>query len=118
MQNTIEHRPTEPVNLCYLDSARIVGPLEDFEGAEVRNRSDGKIGRLDGIVIDLAERRVRYLVVDNERYVNHHRYLVPIGATRVDVERQALCVETDGNGLMHCAEFDLDAFRSFSFRPR
>jgi sporulation protein YlmC with PRC-barrel domain len=108
----------EPATLCYLDSTQITGPLDDFRGAEVRMTSDGKIGRLDGIVVDPTERRVRYLVVDNERWVNHHRYLVPIGATRVDVERQVLCLEGDGTDLMNCEEFDRNQFRSFSFRPR
>jgi PRC-barrel domain len=104
-----------PKPLCYLDATQIEGPLEDWR-AEVRFGKNGKVGRLDGIVVDPMERRVRYLVVDNERHPNHHTYLIPIGATRVDLERQALCV--DGDDLVRCQEFDRNAFRSFSFRPR
>src|SRR5262245_62173989 len=88
---TTDSHTAEPPRLCYLAAAQVEGPLQYFEGAEVRIPSDGKIGRLDGIVVDPAERQVRYLVVDNERYVNHHRYLVPVGTVRIDTERQALC---------------------------
>jgi hypothetical protein len=108
----------EPVTLCYLDNTQIEGPLQQFDGVEVRNRGDRKIGKLDGIVIDPTERRVRYLVVNDSNFLRHHRYLLPLGATRVDAERRALCVEVDQTDVARCEEFDLNAFRTFSFRPR
>ena len=117
MQSPTDSQSTEPVQLCYLDAKQIEGPLGDFEGAEIRTDSDGKVGHLDGIVVDPTERRVRYLVVEDEGYLNR-RYLVPIDATRVDVEGHALCVEGDNADMRQYEEFNRDAFRSFSFRPR
>jgi len=118
MRSSTDNQSTDSRRLCYLDTTQIEGPLGDFDRAEVRTGADGKVGHLDGIVVDPTERRIRYLVVDNERYLNHRRYLVPIGSTRVDIERRALCVEGDDVDLGECAEFDRDAFRTFSFRPR
>jgi sporulation protein YlmC with PRC-barrel domain len=109
---------TEPSRLCYLDATQLEGPLEDFEGIEIRNRNDGKIGRLDGVVIDPAEGRVCYLVVDNERVLRHQRYLLPLDAAQVDIEHRALCVDADDADLRECEEFDQDRYHSFSFRPR
>jgi hypothetical protein len=118
MEKIIDRGAAEPPSLCYLEATQIEGPLEAFNGVEVRDRSDGKIGRFDGIVIDPAERRVRYLVVDNERFLTHQRYLLPLDATHVDIEHKTLCVDADQRDLTFYEEFDAHAFRSFSFRPR
>jgi hypothetical protein len=118
MEDAIARTPAEPVRLCYLDAMHLEGPLPEFDGAEVRTSSDRKIGHLDGIVVDPAARRVRYLVVDTAKSPGRHRYLVPVDATRVDVKHRALCVEVDRTDLARCEEFDADAFSHFSFRPR
>jgi hypothetical protein len=96
--------------LCYIDALSLEGPLADFDHVDVRDRTDWKIGRLDGVIIDPAERRLRYLVVDNDRLAPH-RYLVPLDATQLDVEHRALYVHAD---LTSCEEFDERRFRTFS----
>jgi sporulation protein YlmC with PRC-barrel domain len=111
-------RPAEPATLCYLDNSQIEGPLEEFEGVEVRNRGDRKIGRLDGIVIDPTEGLVRYLVVNDGGLIWNRKYLLPLDGTRVDAEHRALCVEVDRADLAGCEKFNSDSFRAFSFRAR
>ena len=106
--------PSETARLCYLNAAQVEGPLANFDGVEVRNRDDRKIGRLDGIIIDPSERRVRYLVVDDSGFLRHHRYLLPLSPTRIDAARPALRVDVERADLRHCEEFDHNAFRSFS----
>ena len=106
--------PDQTARLCYLDAAHVEGPLPNFDGVEVRNRDDRTIGRLDGIIIDPAERRVHYLVVDDGGLLRHHRYLLPLPPTRVDAERPALRVDVERADLRGCEEFDDHAFRSFS----
>ena len=118
MPKTSAHHTDESAKLCYLDATQISGPLEDFDDVQVRHRQRGTIGRLDGIVIDPAERRVCYLVVDDERFLRHRRYLMPLNAAQVDVEHRAVWVDADQAALTVCEEFDRDDFRSFSFRPR
>jgi hypothetical protein len=41
------------------------------------------VGELDGLLIDLSERRVRYLVVEASH--THRRHLLPLDATALDV---------------------------------
>jgi hypothetical protein len=117
MHETSAHRTAESAKLCYLDATQISGPLKDFDEVEVRHRQHGAIGRLDGIVIDPAERRVRYLVVDDERFLRR-RYLIPLDAAQVDVEHRAVWVDADRATLAGCEEFAREDFRGFSFRPR
>ena len=120
MENTSARKPAEPVRLCYLDSTQIQGPLPGFDCVEVRNEKNRLIGigRLDGIVIDPAEHCVRYLVVDDERFLERRKYLLPFGAAQVDLKHKALCVEVDRTDLARCEEFNAQAFSRFSFRPR
>jgi hypothetical protein len=107
----------ESAKLCYLDATQISGPIKDFEDVEIKDRRHGTIGRLDGIVIDPAEQRVRYLVVDNERFVGR-RYLMPLDAAQLDVEHHTLWVDGDDAPFAFYEEFDREDFRGFSFRPR
>ena len=117
MQTSIQRGTAESGELCYLATPDLTGPFGDLD-VEVRNRTYGKLGRLEGVVVDPAERRVRYLVVDDERFPQRHPHLVPLDAAQVDVEHHALCVEADEIDLMFCKEFDPDKFRRFSLRPR
>jgi hypothetical protein len=104
--------------LCYLAATDIKGPFPELAGVEVRNHGHRILGRLDGIVIDPAARSLRYLVIDDERHLERHRYLLPLGAAWVDVEHGTLCVWADRTDLTRCEEFDADRFSSFSSRPR
>jgi hypothetical protein len=116
MEKMLDRDAAEPSGLCYLDAAHIQGPLMDFEGVEVRNRHYGRLGRLDGIVLDPAEGQVRYLVVKNERSARRRPFLVPFDTTQLDVEHRELFVDEDD--VSECEEFDRDRFRSFSPRRR
>ena len=98
----------------YLSAAQLEGPLPTLDHLDVRGRDDRSLGHLDGIVINPAERRVQYLVVDNDRFLRHHRYLLPLDDARVDTERQALQVDLDRRDLNRLDEFDDDAIPAFS----
>jgi sporulation protein YlmC with PRC-barrel domain len=104
----------EAAKLCYLSASRIEGPLPSFDGLAVRSGEGRKIGRLDGIIINPAERRVRYLVVDAAKRFRHHRYLVPLEATTVDAERRELRVDIDRADLAQVEELDDHEFSTFS----
>jgi hypothetical protein len=112
-QEMLEHSE-DAGSLCYLSASRIEGPLPTFDGLEVRSRKDRAIGRLDGIIVDSAEHRIRYLVVDREGRSGHHRYLVPLAATTVDAERPALRVDIDRADLARAEEFDDQRFSTLS----
>lgn len=105
---------SETVRLRYLDATRLEGPVPTFDRLIVLNNEGRRVGRLDGIIIDPAERRVRYLVVDDSGFFKHHRYLLPLAPTRVDTERPALRVDVDRADLTRCEDFDPASFPRFS----
>ena len=100
--------------LCYLDAAKVAGPFPTCADVDVWNDEDGKIGRLDGIVLDAAARQVQYLVVATGGTLRRRRYLLPFRPTRIDIERHALCVDAHKIDLARCKEFEPAAFHRFS----
>jgi hypothetical protein len=81
---------------------------------DVWNDQDGKIGQLDGIVLDAAARQVEYFVVATGGMLRRRRYLLPFRPTRIDIDRHALCVEAHKIDLARCKEFEPAAFHRFS----
>jgi PRC-barrel domain protein len=100
-------------HLCYLSADQIRGPLPTFDHLEVMDREDIKLGRLDGIIIDAAERRMEFFVVE-QGFLNHRRYLLPLRLTQVDTETHALRMDVGGGDLESCARFNPGAFRRYS----
>jgi PRC-barrel domain protein len=75
--------------LCFLESHRLQGPLTD--ACDVWTRGGKRIGTLDGVVVNPAEHRACFLVVDRGRLLPD-RCLVPLPA-QLDVVHHALEVE-------------------------
>ena len=100
--------------LCYLDAASVAGPFPTCADVDVWNDEDGKIGRLDGIVLDAEARQVQYFVVATGGTLRRRRYLLPFRPTRIDMEHHALCVDAHKIDLARCKEFEPAAFRRFS----
>ncbi|PYR48096.1 MAG: hypothetical protein DMF95_14940 [Acidobacteria bacterium] len=100
--------------LCYLDAASVAGPFPTCADVDVWNDVDGKIGQLDGIVLDAETRHVHYLVVATGGTFRRRRYLLPFRPARIDMERHALCVDAHKTDLMRCKEFEPAAFHRFS----
>jgi PRC-barrel domain len=105
---------SEQTRLRYLNATQIEGPVSSFDHLDVRNGEDRTIGRLDGILIDPSERRVRYFVVDDEDSRRHHRYLIPLAPTRLDARRRALCVDVPTSDVELFEDFEDASFPHFS----
>jgi sporulation protein YlmC with PRC-barrel domain len=114
MEGTKAGGSSVTARLRYLNATRLEGPVPRFDRLVVLNSEGRRVGRLDGIIIDPAQRRVRYLVVDDSGFFKHHRYLLPLAPTRVDTERPALRVDIDSADLTRCEDFDPAAFPRFS----
>ena len=97
--------------LRFLDNSRLESPL--VEPLEVRTQAGTKIGTFDGVIVDPAQRRVRYLVVDRGR-VFHKRCLIPMPAVRVDAEHHALRIDVDDTDPKAWEQFDPVTFPRFS----
>src|SRR5262245_61039019 len=105
---------SEKTRLRYLNATHIEGPVSSFDHLDVRSREDRTIGRLDGILIDLSERRVRYFVVDDHSARGPHRYLIPLAPTRLDARRRALCVDVTTSDVEQCEDFEDASVPQFS----
>ena len=98
--------PSTGPRLCYLDATRVGTPLGRLARVSLCGRDGGKLGTVDGVLINPAERRVVYLVVESERLEGTHRYLVPADALiRMKCDRGALRLEADADPSAGC---DLD----------
>lgn len=71
---------------------------------------DRRLGRLAGLVIDVADRRVRYLVVASSETGREH--LLPLDSTSIDPQR-GLVAHLSGNTLAACEPFDASAFAEY-----
>lgn len=101
----------ETPRLCFLANDRLEGPL--VEPLEVRTQGGTKIGTFDGVIVDPAERRVRYLVVDRGR-VLRNRYLIPLPEARVDSEHHSLSIDVDDADSTEWPQFNPATFPPFS----
>ncbi|TCC52171.1 PRC-barrel domain containing protein [Kribbella pittospori] len=65
----------------------LADPADDVRGRKVVDRNGDQVGKVDGLIIDEAERRVRFLEVGSGGFLGlgEHKQLVPVEAiTRVD----------------------------------
>jgi sporulation protein YlmC with PRC-barrel domain len=67
----------------------IVKEEPDIRGWDVRSHTGHKIGAVEDLIIDVQERKVRYMIVDlddNELKLNHRKILIPIGLAELHKE--------------------------------
>jgi len=65
----------------------IVDGEPDIRGWDVKNSTGQKIGEVEELILDVQEKKVRYMVVDldnNELKLNRKKVLVPIGLAELD----------------------------------
>jgi sporulation protein YlmC with PRC-barrel domain len=65
----------------------LADPADDVRGRKVVDRNGDKVGKVDGLIIDEGERRVRFLEVGSGSFLGlgEKRQLVPVEAiTRLD----------------------------------
>lgn len=109
--DTMMNDASDAPRLCFVASDRLEAPL--VEPLDVRTREGIKIGRFDGVIVDPAERRIRYLVVDKGRWF-HERCLIPMPSARVDAEHRALSIDVDDADSQEWERFDPVTFPRFS----
>ena len=101
--------------LCYLDASRVLGPTGLLAALDVRTMQDQSLGSLDGVVIDPAERRLRFFVVEPSGSVNHRRILLPVEApASVAPEGHTLRIELESGEIAGLDEFHMADFRDFT----
>jgi hypothetical protein len=99
------------LSLRFVENSRLESPL--VEPLDVRTQAGVKIGTFDGVIVDPAQRRVRYLVVDRGGFF-HKRCLIPMPSARVDAEHHALSIDVDDADSQEWQRFDPVTFPRFS----
>ena len=104
------------LQLCYVDAGKVrCGASGDLEGLQLSSDTDEALGTLDGVVIDPAERRVRYFVVHRRGWFKSRRYLVPADyPAQIASDRRTLRLPVDPDKLTNCEEFDGTSIPAYS----
>jgi hypothetical protein len=98
--------------LRYLDAAHVRHPTGTLADVEVRTENAEALGRVDGIVVEPSQRKVRYVVVERPSLLKRRRYMVPVdGVARLDAENQTIEIDSDWESLRR---FDPSAIPGFA----
>lgn len=101
-------------DLRYLDAQHVHCPLGTLAGLEVRTVDDEKLGHVDGVLLDPAQRRVCFFVVQSPGLFRQRRYLVPVDAAP-HVEGREMILRVEAHSAEVAPErFDARAVRPFS----
>ena len=82
--------------LCYLDASHVESPAGALSTLALLTSEGKPFGTIKGVVIEAAERRVRYLDVESGGLLHRRRYLL-----KAD---QLAQLESDGNALRLLAD--------------
>lgn len=99
------------LSLRFVENSQLESPL--VEPLDVRTQTGLKIGTFDGVIVDPAQRRVRYLVVDRG-VLFHKRCLIPMPSARVDAQSHSLNIDVDDADSQEWERFDPVVFPRFS----
>ena len=99
--------------LCYLEASRVMGPAGLLTACDVRTRHDQPIGSVDGVLIDPAEGKLRYFVIETPGSVDHRRYLFPV-ESEATMNGNALRLDMETGEFAELDEFDSTSVRDFT----
>jgi hypothetical protein len=85
--------------LRYIDGSKVQTPGGQLDQLDVLNQEDSNVGRVEGIVVDPAERQVRYFVFKSRRALRARHYLLPLAPATIDAENKALHVDAQTDDL-------------------
>ena len=100
--------------LRYIDAGKIQDRTLALDGMKVRNDGGEKLGTVDGLIVDSDSGRTYYIVVDAPGWFRSKQFLMPIGQTRLDDDRDALVVNLSLEQVKRFPGFDKDEFGKLS----
>jgi len=115
-EGTVSDRQASDIdNLCYLPACDVqvqAGRLEEFHLCSLDDRT---LGTVDGVLIDPAERRLRYFVVQAGTWLGRKRYLLSADetTTHLEPEEGVLRVDVEAHDPWRHV-FDASSLRPFS----
>jgi sporulation protein YlmC with PRC-barrel domain len=82
--------------LTYLDASKVSSPAGVLSELDVLNTEGERLGRIEGVVIDAAARRVLYLSVRSSGWLRSERYVVPADQLgQIEGDRKVLRLRVD-----------------------
>ncbi len=99
-----------PSELSYLDASKVTSPAGALSELDVLSADGRRLGSIEGVVIDAAARRVRYLSIRSSGW----RYLVQadqLGQIEGECKALRLCVDLRNEAV---PDLDAAALREFS----
>lgn len=104
----------DDANLRYIDASRVTTPAGLLDQLDVLDNDESNVGKIAGIVVDPAERQVRYFVVTSKRAFRARHYLMPLAPATIDAEHKALHVDVEQEQLDELVDGPDNAFPPFS----
>jgi len=102
--------------LRYIEAGKIEDRTLDLDGMKVRNETGEKLGTVDGLIVDSDSGRTYYIVVDAPGWFSARQWLLPIGQTHLDDDRDALIAHLSKDQVNRFPGFDKDEFEILSER--
>jgi ferritin-like metal-binding protein YciE len=100
--------------LRFLDIDDLDRRALDYSDVKVRGTADDDLGELDGFIVDGANGRPLYYVVDSGGWFVGRRYLVPVGKGRFDSANKQLVIDLTKDQVQRKPEFSTNAFMAMS----
>ena len=100
--------------LRFVEADQLDTPAGILNDAVVISPTDRVLGKLDGAVINPAQRQVCYYVVRSSGWLKTQRYLVPAIPAQLESERRALRVDIEPEDLTSLPETDPETFPPLS----
>jgi hypothetical protein len=110
---TERHTSPDDTGLCYLEARNVELPAGKLAGLHLCSRDDHALGAVDGVLIEPASRRVRYIVVKRSGWRGGRYMLALENPTQIDREHNVLRIGSRADDLRQ-ERFDADAVRPFS----
>lgn len=93
-----------------LNAAGALLSAESITGDEVCNMQDEKLGKIQNIMLDMAEGKIRYVVLSAGGFLGmgDRLFAVPWQALTLDRENQRFMLDVDAERLKNAPGFDKD----------
>jgi hypothetical protein len=100
--------------LRYISASRVETPVGHLDELDVLNHGQPNAGTVAGIVVDPAERQVRYLVVKSVRRFRTRHVLLPLNPATIDAEHKTLNLDFEPDDLDELTDGPAKTFPPFS----
>ncbi len=101
-------------HLRYISANRVEVPGGLLDQLDVVSDEESTVDKVEGIVVDPAERQVRYFVLKSPRRLRPRHYLLPLAPATIDAEHKTLHLDIHPNDLAELVDGPTKAFAPFS----